>query len=62
MFMLLTEQAIVAGGPHGPYGQPGARGHHVGDSWILFSMLLASVVQPSAFLSCIRVTFQVTDE
>jgi len=48
--------------PRGSYGQPGACGHHVGDPWFIFSMLLASVVQPSAFLSCMRVTFQVMDE
>jgi len=39
-----------------------ARGHHVGDPWFRFSMLLASVVQPDELLSCIRVTLQATDE
>jgi len=26
--------------PCGPYGRPGARGHHVGDPWFRFTMLL----------------------
>jgi len=57
VFMLLSEQS---------YGRPTwfvrAAWHHVGDPWFRFSMLLASVVQPSAHLSCIRVMLQVTDE
>ena len=40
------------------YRQFIARGHHVGDTWFRFSMLLASVVQPSAFLWCIRVKWR----
>ena len=51
--MLLSEQAT--GNPHGPYGRPGSRGHHVGDPWFRFSTLLASAGQPS-------VTLQATDE
>jgi len=38
MLMLLSEQAT--GNPHGPYGWPGSRGHHVGDLWFRFSTLL----------------------
>jgi len=58
MFMLLSEQ--TTGNPHGPYGQPGSRGYHVGDPWFRFSTLLASVVQPRALLSCVSVMLQAT--
>ena len=51
--MLLSEQAT--GNPHGPYGQLGSRGHHVGDPWFRFSTLLASVAQPRALLLCVSV-------
>jgi len=34
MFMLLSEQAT--GNPHGLYGQPSSRGHHVGDLRFMF--------------------------
>jgi len=58
MFMLLSEHAM--GNPHGLYRWPGSRGHHVGDPWFRFSMLLASVVQPRALLSCVSVMLQAT--
>jgi len=50
------------GDPRGPFGRPVVRGHQVGDLWVRFSMLLASVVQPSALFSCIRVTLQVKNQ
>jgi len=60
MFMLLSEQAM--GNPHDPQGRPGSRWHHVGVPWYRFSMLLASVVQPRALLSCVSVILQATGE
>jgi len=41
LFMLLSEQAM--GNPHGPYGRPGSRGHHVGVPWLRFNTLLACI-------------------
>jgi len=41
MFMLLSEQ--TTGNPHGPYGQPGSRGYHVGDPWFRFSTVEVSL-------------------
>ena len=58
MFMLLSEQAMS--NPHGSYGRPGSRGHHVGDPWFRFNPFLASVVQPKALLSCVSVMLQAT--
>ena len=58
MFMLLSEQATS--NPHGPYGRPSSRGHHVGDPWFRFSTLLARVVQPSVLLSCVSFVLQAT--
>jgi len=58
--------AIVRRGPlgdsRGTFVRPVGRGHEVGDLWVRFSMILAGVVQPCAFLSCFRVTLQVTNE
>jgi len=48
------------GNPHGPYGRPGSRGHHVGDPCSRCGTLLASVVQSRALLSCVSVMLQVT--
>jgi len=48
MFMLLSEQAT--GNPHSPYGRPDSRGHHIGDPWFRFSMLLVSRVANLDFL------------
>jgi len=31
------------GNPHSPYGRPSSSGHHVGDPWLRFSTLPASV-------------------
>jgi len=46
----------------GLYRGPGSHGNHVGDPWFGFSMLLASVVQPRALLSCVSVMLQATDK